>query len=1146
MAVLRSSTARAGIIAVLISIVGIGALAQSQTTGGIAGAVRDQNGALIVGATVILTGKASGEERRATTDATGSFSITFLSPGSFDIQISAPNFRPVLIESATVSINEITEVDGVLEVAGPTSDPVSVGNVPSMIKTETTALGRSFDGQTASDLPLATRNISQLLSFIPGVGAFLVDSTIVGRNSQAIAVNGARVSQNSFQINGVETGFGVVSTRLILTPAPESIAELKIQTSLSDASVGRAGGGSVQAVTRSGGTNFSGSIYDYFSDTVLNANNPFLKAAGQPRPVLERNVFGILFGGPLKRDRAFFFVSYQATRERNGASLFNSLSSGVLIGTTRTPLTDDRSAITLQSQFPGIRIHPISLFLLNARLPTGELLIPTPQTGSRYSGSSVSSFREQQFNANLDFRISSRNFLTAKVFFAHSPQIVARSGASNVPGFPIEQKLNNLVVSIQDLGIINSNVTNEARIGTGLTRINSGPKSPLADTDIGIIRKNASEFPGFPFINVAAASGGLGLGPAGLVYENSKFLDPVFADTVAFTRPSHSIRVGIEIRYYLLNINLPIQTRGNIAFADFPAFLRGTSTQTARLSTGITDRAFRTSDYNLFVQDDWKPAPNLTVNLGLRYELDLPPYDTRGRIGTFDPELYCPPAAPNGPPACGLVQAGNPARSYERNEIPNVGRRVVKSIDANNLAPRLGVAYMPTVGRDVVLRAGYGIYYSRSIFSYLVNNIFHPPFYFSSLASETNLRTPFSPVLPRYDEFPIVPQNAPLFGFSFDRNIRSPYIQQFNAAIQIGLSGNSAFEIAYVGSRGNKLFRQVAINQAALATPGHPINGVATNTPGNATLRTPFRGILPGSGFTQDQTTARSYFDSLQVSIVRRYSRGLQFQISYTLSKSIDNASGGGGGGSTTGITDTQSAGESATIIGNQLDDRANRGLSSFDRRHRFTASGVWLLPKPSVLRRSRFASALFSGWRIAGIVAAMSGIPIDVIDTGAATFYFGQNAGGARPNFVPGRSPSIAVAGYYFNPFAFARPSVIAGQFIPSSNQTAIAGANGVDFGNVGRNVLQGPNQFNVDLSVSRKFKLAESKTLEVRGDAFNLLNTVNLANPISNFNAVIQGGGSIDTMGRITGENAGDFGRIISTSSNPRIIQLGIKFTF
>jgi hypothetical protein len=175
-----------------------------------------------------------------------------------------------------------------------------------------------------------------------------------------------------------------------------------------------------------------------------------------------------------------------------------------------------------------------------------------------------------------------------------------------------------------------------------------------------------------------------------------------------------------------------------------------------------------------------------------------------------------------------------------------------------------------------------------------------------------------------------------------------------------------------------------------------------------------------------------------------------------------------------------------------------------------------------------------------------MSGLPIDVVDTGAATFYFGQNSGGARPNFVPGRSPSMGVDGYYFNPFAFARPSVLAGQFIPSSNQIAIAGANGTDFGNVGRNVLRGPRQFNLDLSVSRKLKLAESKVLEVRGDAFNLLNTVNFANPISNFNAVVQGGGSLDIMGRIVGDNAGDFGRIISTSSNPRIIQLGVKLTF
>jgi len=272
----------------------------------------------------------------------------------------------------------------------------------------------------------------------------------------------------------------------------------------------------------------------------------------------------------------------------------------------------------------------------------------------------------------------------------------------------------------------------------------------------------------------------------------------------------------------------------------------------------------------------------------------------------------------------------------------------------------------------------------------------------------------------------------------------------------------------------------------------------------------------------------------------------LQFQVAYTFSKSIDNASGGGGGASSAGLTDTQLANESSTIIGNQFDSRANRGLSNFDRRHRFAAAAVWQVPALH-FGDSRL-SAVFAKWRVSTIVVALSGLPIDIIDTGAATFYFGLNAGGARPNYVVGRSPSTAVTGYYFNPFAFARPMVPAGQPIPSSNGTAFAGAAaGTDFGNVGRNTIEGPSQFNTDLSISKTLKITESKTLEFRTDMFNLFNTVNFANPISNFNAVNQGGGVIDgATGLISGTNAGDFGRIIATSNSPRVIQLGVKFTF
>jgi hypothetical protein len=218
------------------------------------------------------------------------------------------------VETVAVSITETAAVNAVLKVAGIVVDPIIVTNAAPLIKTDNPTLGQVFDGRTAAELPLATRNFTQLLGLAAGASAFLTDNTVVGRNSQNVAVNGARVSQNNLQINGIDANFGIGNSRQVVSPAPESIAEFKIQTSLYDASFGRAGGGNVQVITKTGTNKLSGAIYDYFRDTALTANNPFLKAANLPRPVLERNIFGFALGGAIKKDRAFFFVSYQTTR----------------------------------------------------------------------------------------------------------------------------------------------------------------------------------------------------------------------------------------------------------------------------------------------------------------------------------------------------------------------------------------------------------------------------------------------------------------------------------------------------------------------------------------------------------------------------------------------------------------------------------------------------------------------------------------------------------------------------------------------------------------------------------------------------------------------------------------------------------------
>lgn len=1140
----------------LVLLLAVSAFAQTQTTGRIAGTVKDQNDSLIIGATVTVTNQANGEERTAMTDAAGNYAFAFLAPGVYRVRIAANGFNIFNAETVTVSITQTTTLDAVLTVAGVTVDPINVNNAP-VIRTDSATLGTTFDSRTVAELPLSTRNFTQLLGLTAGASAYLVDNTVVGRNTQNVSVNGSRVSQNNFQINGVDANAGISLNRPIPNPAPESIAEFKVQTSLLDTTFGRSGGSNVQVVTMSGTNEFHGAIYAYFRNTALTANNPFLKAVGLPRPVLERSAYGGTFGGPLRQNRAFFFVSYQGIRDRNGASRLNSLSLNVLIDPR---LTNDRSDAALNSTFGSI--HPTARALLKASLPNGQFAIPTPQANGRYFGSAISRFREEQFNANFDYRFNQKNLLSAKLFFSDSPDTLARSGNVNVPGFPIEDTAQNLLVSIQDVHSFGANIVNEARIGYNILRFSNTTNQPLLDSDFGINRPTAIAYPGLPIIRIAPNSGGIGFGTLAVLDAHGSIPTLSFADTLSITRRSHFIRAGLEIRYYGNNITLPIQTRGNIVFNTFSNFLSGI-TQSAALANGITDRSFRATDYNFFVQDDWKFSSKLTLNLGLRYELDLPPYDTRGRIATFDPSLYRPPSSPNCLPVCGIVQAGNPAAGYDLPDetVPNVGQRVLNSIDPNNFAPRIGFAYSHFKKNNFVVRGGYGIFYSRSSFAYLFSNISHPPFYFQSILNNTtnsvNFSNPFPTTVPSQDQFPRLVTNSLLAGNSFDRNIRTPHIQQFNLGVQFSVSGDMKLEAAYVGTRGLNLFRQVAINQARLASPENPINGITTNTPATANVqsRATFQGVSVGGNFISDQTTAQSTYHSLQLSLTRRISRGLQFLASYTFAKSTDNASGTGGGAGTDGLLNVGQNLDSSAIIGNQLDSRANRGLSNFDRKHRFVSSFLWELPKPAFANRSKAGRLFFSGWQMSGIVTAMSGLPIDVIDSGAGTFYLGPGGGG-RPNWVSGVSPTSGIrAGYYFNPFAFARPVVSAGLVIPTSNGAAVAGSGCplivstycTDFGNVGRNSLRGPRQFNIDLAISRRFRINETKNIEFRTEFFNLFNNVNYANPISNLNAVNQSGRMINvTTGQIEPGRAGDFGKIISTSNNPRLIQLAAKFSF
>src|SRR6266849_3206343 len=434
----------------LLSLSSVMTLAQSQTTGRIVGTVSDAQGAGLPGAEVTVTNKATGEERKVVADDSGNYIVPLLPPGTYNVSVSASGFKRWISEDVRVALTETSTVNPTLEV-GAVTESVTVTMAPPIVQTDGAQLGRVVDTRAVSELPLATRNFTQVLGLSAGAATYLPDNTAVGRNSKNISVNGARVTNNNFQINGVDANsMGTNSASSLAIPAPETIQEFKVQTSLYDATFGRSGGGNIQAVTKSGGNDFHGGAYEYFRNDKLNANNPYLIASGVARPILKRNVFGGFIGGPIKKDKAFFFASYQGTKERNGASTINSLSSNILVD---PKLTNDRTAATLQTAYGLASINPVALALLNAKLTNGQYLIPTPTAANgTYTGSTPSIFHENQFNLNFDYRVNDKNTFATKFFFSNAPQTLVLpsflGGGPNIPSKSNYQPNNTRLITL--------------------------------------------------------------------------------------------------------------------------------------------------------------------------------------------------------------------------------------------------------------------------------------------------------------------------------------------------------------------------------------------------------------------------------------------------------------------------------------------------------------------------------------------------------------------------------------------------------------------------------------------------------------------------------------------------------------------------
>ncbi len=1098
---------------------------QTASTGQIVGVVRDPRGAALPEVTVWATEVATGLRRETTTDEAGKYAFPMLPPGTYKLEFRRIGFKTLVRENISVRLTLTTTVDVTLDIAPLEPETITVMEEAPLLQTERPTTGRVIEERAIRQLPLATRNFQQLLALSPGTLASVVRNTDVGRGDAIIQVNGQRQTQNNLQINGVDANsIALHSTFNLPVPATEAIQEFIVQTSLYDASQGRNSGGVIAAVTKSGTNEFHGNVYEFLRNRVLNANDFFLNASGQKRPILTRNQFGFTLGGPIVRDETFFFVSYQGTRERNGASLINSVTSLIL----PSALTDNRSAEALaavgNTLLPAgatpLRpsdIHPVALALLNARFPDGRLVIPSPPPSpglfTTLTQSGISRFREDQFNINLDHRFTPNHTLSGKFFFnndttdaAITSFVIRPANAALGWGGPLQR--NNRVFSLRDTLVLTPTLLNEARFGYARIFLEAVPREPFTAAQFGIESPLRTLFPGLPQINIF---GLFTLGPEGLFDAEVVQEHFTYGNTLTWTRGRHTLRAGFEGRHYPFLLRFRLWNRGFIQFLSFTDFLQG-DMFISFIGSGDPEREPRIRDLAAFVQEDFKVTDRLTLNLGLRYELLGYMSEVRGRLVGFFPDQYR-----SGPPPNGFVLAGNATVSLPN--VPPVEKTLIPQ-DENNWAPRFGMAWR--LHDRLVLRGGYGLYFIRT--SGQIGGgiqLFNYPFFVLPVGAGSRLlqslgfplpvaRTlglpfnrPFIQVPPP-SAFPVVPtipsplrdqfgNPIPISGVYLDRGFRTPYTHQFGLNLQWEMARSLLLEIGYTGTRGIKLTQLFNLNQ--------PVFDRATG-----------RFITPLPAFSNNgniaaglhliQTTGQSYYHSLQLSATKRLSRGLSFLASYTLSKSIDTNSG-------------PLAGDLAANPGDQQNHRLNRGLSDWDRTHRLVYSFVYDLPKfydgdSGVGRR------LLNDWQIAGVVVFQSGTPFTVFATGGGG---GMNL--TRANFAPGFRGSAELSGSvtarltrFFNTAAFVPP--LGATFDPNA-----------PFGNTGRNILRGPDQRNADFSVIKFIPITERTRMEFRAEFFNLTNTPSFANPDSNV-------------------LSSAFGRISSTSTGPRVIQFALKLNW
>ncbi len=944
------------------------ALAQNYR-GAVRGRVTDPSGALIAGAQVKLIDEGTNESRTLKTDGNGDFTTSLLRPGSYRLEVEKEGFHKYS-ETLVVRVNQEARVEVTLSVGGLGMPDIIITDAASPLKHDGASLGAVIDNRQVTGLPLDGRNFLELSLLTPGAAPAAQGSAGSVRGDFAFSVNGSREDANNFLLDGVYNVDPKLNTFGVKPPV-DAIREFEVLTSAYDASFGRSAGAQVNIVLKSGTNGIHGTAYEFLRNQVLDARN-FFAPADQPDPRNQRNQFGFSFGGPIVKDRTFFFGDYEGARFREGITRLANVPTALERAGNFSQSVDRNGAkifiidptrpgrCDLQVQTACFPNNTIPQFFLNQIGLNIAALYPLPNRnvpGLNFASSPIQRDRSDLFDVRIDHTYSSATQFSARSH-VFSPRLINDSRVAY-------NRVSNQVL-IENPGVsVNRQV--------GLPELSNNPR----DFGLSFIRVTDFSPLGHEFNN-----------PQRGATNNFQVLD-----TATYSRGAQLLKIGFNFQYAQQNAFRDVQSRGLLTFpSQVPIRLPEgtpfvipfiTGNALANLLLGVplvtggarldNHQHLRTESYNFFVNDSIRVTPRLTLSAGLRYEYNSPPVDTEDRANIYNP-------------ATGrLVQVGT-------NGVPRAGY----DSDKNNFAPRVALAW--ALGHSTVIRAGYGVYYDQSPLAPGEGLYFNAPFF----DFRFYFQLPQAP-LTIFNPFPFnTPSQSPPTAFAFDRNLRTSYTQHWNLSVQRQLGDNLVAELAYVGSKGAKLLAARDINQPQ-ASPQLP------NLPPN-----PLFGEI-----TQQEGSAASNYHSFQARLQQRLAFGLALLGAYTYGKSIDNASG-----------IFSSAGD-PNYPQNSYNLRGERGRSGFDVRHRFSLSYSYDLPfgkGKSLLGNSGLATTLLTGWLSYGVITLQTGRPFTVAllpefdnsNTGVSNLGF---LGNDRPNLTGQAKLDNPTPERWFNTAAFAIP---------------------------------------------------------------------------------------------------------------------------